>query len=185
MPSPVGHALGGLAIVWTADLLPGRPLSTPRVTLACMGLAALPDADLLLPIVHRTVTHSLGAVVAIGLLMIVAAAVTGEVTAKIALACVAAYASHLLFDWMAADQSAPRGIQLLWPFSSAWFISGWDVFRGTERRHFFRLATMRQNLVTMVREIAILAPVVGALWLVRVKTLTRLAAEMPRGDHAA
>ena len=185
MPSPVGHALGGLAIAWAADLLPGRPIANPRVTLACMSLAALPDADLLLPVVHRTVTHSLGAVVAVGLLMIVAAAVTGEVTAKIALTCVAAYASHLLFDWLAVDQSAPRGIQLLWPFSSTWFISGWDVFRGTERRHFFRLTTMRQNLVTIVREIAILAPVVGALWLVRVKALTRLAAEMPRGDHAA
>jgi len=185
MPSPVGHALGGLAIAWAADLLPGRPIANSRGTLACMSLAALPDADLLLPVLHRTVTHSLGAVVAVGLLMIVAAAVTGEVTAKIALACAAAYASHLLFDWLAVDQSAPRGIQLLWPFSSAWFISGWDVFRGTERRHFFRLTTMHQNLVTIVREIAILAPVVGALWLVRVKALTRLAAEMPRGDHAA
>jgi membrane-bound metal-dependent hydrolase YbcI (DUF457 family) len=185
MPSPVGHALGGLAIAWAADLLPGRPISSPRVALACMSLAALPDADLLLPVVHRTVTHSLGAVVAVGLLMIVAAAVTGEVTAKIALTCVAAYASHLLLDWLAVDQSAPRGIQLLWPFSSTWFISGWDVFRGTERRHFFRLTTMHQNLVTIVREIAILAPVVGALWLVRVKAATRLAAEMPRGDHAA
>jgi membrane-bound metal-dependent hydrolase YbcI (DUF457 family) len=150
-----------------------------------MGLAALPDADLLLPVVHRTVTHSLGAVVAVGLLMIIAAAVTGEVTAKIALACVAAFASHLLFDWLAVDQAAPRGLQLLWPFSSTWFISGWDVFRGTERRHFFRLATMQQNMVTMFQEIAILAPVVGALWLVRVKALTRLSAEVPRGDHAA
>jgi membrane-bound metal-dependent hydrolase YbcI (DUF457 family) len=148
-----------------------------------MSLAALPDADLLLPVVHRTVSHSLGAVMAVGFLMIIAAAVTGEVTAKIALACVAAYASHLLLDWLAVDQSAPRGIQLLWPFSSTWFISGWDVFGGTERRHFFR--SMRQNLVTVIREIAILAPVVGALWLVRVKALTRLAAEMPRGDHAA
>jgi len=83
------------------------------------------------------------------------------------------------------DQAAPRGIQFLWPFSSTWFISGWDIFRGTERRHLFRLATMHQNLVTIIREIAILAPVVGALWLVRVKALTRLAAEMPRGDHSA
>jgi LexA-binding, inner membrane-associated putative hydrolase len=185
MPSPVGHALGGLAIAWGADLLPGRPISSPRVAVACMTLAALPDIDLLLPVVHRTVTHSLGAVVAVGLLMIVAAVVTGEVTTKIALTCVAAFASHLLFDWLAVDQAAPRGIQLLWPFSREWFISGWDVFRGTERRHFFRLRTIHQNFITVTREIAILAPVVGALWLVRVKALTRLAAEMPRGDHPA
>jgi membrane-bound metal-dependent hydrolase YbcI (DUF457 family) len=150
-----------------------------------MGLAALPDVDLLLPIAHRTATHSLGAVAAVGLLMIVAAVVTGEVTAKIALACVAAFASHLLFDWLSVDQSAPRGIQLLWPFTSTWFISGWDVFSGTERRHLFRLATIHKNLNTISREVAILAPVVGAIWLVRVKALTRLAAEMPRRDHPA
>jgi len=122
---------------------------------------------------------------AVGLLIIVAAAVTGEVTAKIGLTCVAAYASHLLLDWMGADRSVPRGVQLLWPYSSTWFISGWDVFLGTERRHFFRSLTLRQNLITIIRELAILAPVVAALWLVRVKALTRFAAEMPRGDHAA
>jgi membrane-bound metal-dependent hydrolase YbcI (DUF457 family) len=148
-----------------------------------MGLAALPDVDLLLPIAHRTATHSLGGVAAISLLMIIAAVVTGEVTAKIVLACVAAFASHLLFDWLAVDQAAPRGIQLLWPFSSAWFISGWDVFSGTERRHFFRLATIHENLITIRREVVILAPVVGAIWLVRVKALTRLATETARRNH--
>jgi membrane-bound metal-dependent hydrolase YbcI (DUF457 family) len=150
-----------------------------------MSLAALPDIDLLLPVVHRTVTHSVGAVAAVGLLMIVAAAVTGEVTGKIALACVAAFASHLLLDWLGADATAPRGLQLLWPFSHEWFISGWDVFFGTEGHHFFRPATIRQNFVTVSREIAILAPVVAGVWLVRIKALTRLAAEMPRGDHSA
>jgi membrane-bound metal-dependent hydrolase YbcI (DUF457 family) len=150
-----------------------------------LGLAALPDADLLLPVVHRTVTHSVGAVIAVALVMIVAAAVTGKVTAKIGLACTAAFASHLLLDWLAVDQVAPRGIQLLWPFSREWFISGWDIFSGTERRHFLRMATIRENFITVSREIAILAPVAGAVWLVRVKTLAGLAPEMPRGDHAA
>src|ERR1700720_1561223 len=73
MPSPIGHALSGVAVAWIADLMPGRPTgrsgypAISRLSLACASLAALPDVDLLLPIAHRTVTHSLGAVVAVGL----------------------------------------------------------------------------------------------------------------------
>ena len=185
MPSPIGHALSGLAVVWGADLLPSQPVSSPRLALTCAALAALPDIDLLLPIAHRTATHSLAAVIAVGLLMIVAGAVTGRVTTKIAVVCAAAYASHLLLDWMAVDLVPPRGLQLLWPFSDRWFISGWDVFRGTERRHLLTVATLRTNLAAVTQEIAILAPVALVAWLVRVKALTRLATEMPRGNHPA
>lgn len=183
MPSPIGHALAGLAVAWGADLLPGQPISGPRLTLTCTALAALPDADLLLPIAHRTATHSLTAVAAVGLLIIVATGVTGKVTTKIAVVCMAALASHLLLDWMALDWTKERGIQLLWPFSHRWFISGWDIFRGTERRHLFSVATLRTNLAAVSQEIAILAPVALAAWLVRVKALARFATEMPRSDH--
>ena len=147
MPSPVAHALAGATVALAADLMPGQPPARPlrsgghaRLFAACAVLAALPDADLLLPITHRTVTHSVVAIAAVGLFMIIAAAVTGKVTAKISLTCVAAYASHLLLDWLQTDFTPPHGMQLLWPFSSTWFISGWNVFRGTERRHFLELA---------------------------------------------
>jgi hypothetical protein len=187
MPSPVGHALAGLAVAWGADLLPGPSISSssPRLALTCATLAALPDIDLLLPIAHRTATHSLTAVAATGLLVILATGVTGKVTTRITLACMAAVASHLLLDWMAVDWTGERGLQLLWPFSDRWFISGWDVFRGTERRHIFSVATLQTNLAAVAQEIAILAPVALAAWLVRVKTLARLAAEMPGSDHPA
>jgi len=194
MPSPIAHALGGVAVAWVADLLPGR-LSEPyaprehhaassRVALTCACLAVFPDLDLLLPIAHRTVTHSVTAVAVVGLLMIIATGVTGKVTTKIVLTYMAAYASHLLLDWLQADPTPPFGIQLLWPFSSTWFISGWSVFRGTERRHFLELATIKRNAVAIVQELAILAPVMAALWLVRVKALARFASEMSRGDHS-
>jgi membrane-bound metal-dependent hydrolase YbcI (DUF457 family) len=195
MPSPIAHALGGVAVAWGADLLPGRPsgpyapgvlhAATSRIALTCACLAALPDVDLLLPITHRTVTHSFAAVAAIGVLMIIAAGVTGKVTTKIALMYMAAYASHLLLDWLQADPTPPFGLQLLWPVSSTWFISGWSVFRATERRHFLELATMERNAVAMLQEFAILAPAMAVLWLVRVKALARLAAEMSRGDHSS
>jgi membrane-bound metal-dependent hydrolase YbcI (DUF457 family) len=187
MPSPIAHAVGGVAVAWAADLLPGRASAAagPRVALTCACLAALPDIDLLLPITHRTVTHSFAAVAVVGVLMIIAAGVTGKVTTKIALTCMAAYASHLLLDWLQADPTPPFGLQLLWPFSSRWFLSGWSVFRATDRRHFLELPTMKRNAVAMLQELAILAPVLAALWLVRVKALARFAAELPRGDHSS
>jgi membrane-bound metal-dependent hydrolase YbcI (DUF457 family) len=194
MPSPIAHALGGVAVAWVADVLAGRrsgpavsserPPAGSRVGLTCACLAAFPDVDLLLPITHRTATHSLAAVAFVGVLMIIAASVTGKVTTKIALTYMAAYASHLLLDWLQADPTPPFGLQLLWPFSSAWFISGWSVFRATDRRHVLEVATMKRNAVAMLQELAIMAPVLAALWLVRVKTLARLAPEVPRGDHS-
>ncbi len=115
--------------------------------------------------------------------MIVASRVTGKVTGKIAVACVAAYASHLLLDWLQADPTPPLGIQVLWPWSSTWFISGWEVFRGTERRHIFERATIQRNILAVVQEMVILGAVAAAAWLVRVKALAGLPAEVARRDH--
>jgi membrane-bound metal-dependent hydrolase YbcI (DUF457 family) len=183
VPSPIGHALGGVAVACLADLLPGQPILTRRLAWTCATLAALPDADLLLPIAHRTATHSVAAVATVTLLMIVAAAVTGKVTPKIVVACVGAYASHLLLDWLQADPTPPFGLQLLWPMSSTWFISGWEIFRATERRHVFEPATIGRNVLAVLQEIAILGPVAVASWLVRVKALAGLPPEVAGGHH--
>jgi membrane-bound metal-dependent hydrolase YbcI (DUF457 family) len=169
MPSPIGHALGGVAIVWAADLAAtrrettGRAVTSPRMVAICAGLAMLPDADLLVPGWHRLATHS---VTAAALVFIVAAVVTGKVT-RDAVLCGLAYATHLLLDWMAADSYPPPGIQLFWPFSHAWFISGWDLFRQTARQRFLTAPIMRQNAVAVAQELAILLPVVAALWWLR------------------
>jgi hypothetical protein len=203
MPSPVGHALAGAAIAWIAEALPptraerhtaqpprnadhGRPeggRDLGRYFWSCVILAASPDIDLALPLAHRTVTHSLAAVVAIALVMIVAGAVTGKVTLKFGAACVVAYASHLLLDWLQTDPTPPFGIQLLWPFSPTWFISGWELFRATERRHLFEAATIRRNVLALMQEIAVLAPVAAAAWLVRVEALARLPSEVARRNQ--
>jgi membrane-bound metal-dependent hydrolase YbcI (DUF457 family) len=57
----------------------GRAETTipPGVTLSCVALAVLPDADLLYMPIHRTATHSIGATI---LVTILAIAVTGKVT---------------------------------------------------------------------------------------------------------
>src|SRR5690349_1255335 len=121
MPSPLGHGLAGLAIGFAAEPATTAQASGRRLsTFAVMGavIAALPDADLLYPGIHRGVTHSIGAT---ALLMIVTAAVTGWVTGKIqwrwVLLVGAAHASHIVLDWLGTDRYPPPGLEALWPFS--------------------------------------------------------------------
>jgi membrane-bound metal-dependent hydrolase YbcI (DUF457 family) len=108
MPSPIGHAIAGVALSWAAQgiaprLTPdltslrqdlGGPPEQQRkpsvgpaptfvrkhaLTLTCVALAVLPDIDLLYMPLHRRMTHSVGAVLVV---FIVATAVTGWVTRR-------------------------------------------------------------------------------------------------------
>src|SRR5689334_5388914 len=167
MPSPIGHSLAGLAVAWTADLVPGdRAWRTAPptaswyrragngLTLACAILAAIPDADLLLRL-HRTFSHSIGAVIVTGVAAALVAARLRLPIARVALMCAGAYGTHLVLDWLAVDRLPPYGLQALWPFSSAWLISGWDLFPQTERRRIFSAASMRINIAALAQELAI------------------------------
>ena len=184
MPTPIGHLLAGAALAFVALPVAQKARShvnppdvasirTTRADWALVALlaalAAAPDLDLLWQ-PHRTATHSLGSIIVITIL---ARAVTGKVTAsasdgwRLAVLCGAAWGSHVVLDWMGADTSRPRGVQVLWPFSDQWFISGWDVFRRVERRHPFDPATMTSNLKAVAQEMAIMLPVVAAAWWMR------------------
>jgi membrane-bound metal-dependent hydrolase YbcI (DUF457 family) len=175
------------------------------LTLCAAALGAAPDLDLFLS-QHRAVTHSVGAVAAV---FIVAGVVTGQVTRKVqstkykvqskfevqpepfgiasvlrvALICAAAYGSHLLLDWLAVDMRAPYGLQVLWPLSDGWYISGLDVFPQTERRHLLSLATLRINLRAMAFETAVMLPLLVLAGLIHVKTVTRFSPEAARRHH--
>lgn len=203
MPSPVGHALAGVAVALAGNRQPApfafhRFLRQP-LTLCAVALAALPDADLLLTGFHRTATHSLLATLVI---TIVAMAVTGQVRRaglgakgwrlggskdphyilgtrglglgagrwgigrvawEVVLVCAAAHASHLLLDWLGADRSQPAGIQLLWPWSEGWYISGWDLFPRVERRRILSAASAAVNLNALMWELLLMGAVVGVL----------------------
>jgi len=182
MPSPIGHALSGVAIAWTASLseprdATGRTLSERWLPIYVV-LAAAPDLDLLVHGAHRTATHSVTAML---LVTIVAAAVTGQVTPlrasrgggqarwRVALVCGLSYGSHLLLDWLAADNYPPRGIQLLWPFSSRWFISDFDLFRQTARQEFFTAPIIRQNAIAVAQECLILLPILALIAYARLR----------------
>lgn len=186
MPSPIGHALAGVATAWAADLVPGgragRAASPSpsrfeqaggRLTLACAALAVAPDIDLFFSRIHRTATHSLTAVVVVGLVAGALALRTRTPAVRIALTCAAAYATHVLTDWLGTDRSVPYGIQLLWPFDSTWFIAGRTIFLDIERRQPFTSTVIRGNLNAMAQEVAIFAPILIALAMLRVKLRRR------------
>jgi membrane-bound metal-dependent hydrolase YbcI (DUF457 family) len=187
MPSPVGHGLAGLAIALagdrTSDSATFKHALTRPLTLVCVALATLPDADLLIPGFHRRATHSIAATIAV---TIVAIVVTGWVNRsrqssvisrqsqmglgiawRVVLLCAAAHASHIVTDWLGADRSEPAGIQVLWPWSDRFFISGWDLFPQIERRDIFSINSMLINLNAFVWELLLTGSAVAIAWWLR------------------
>ena len=171
MPSPLGHALAGLTVSWVADSNPpstGSPVRDALNPLAlwCVALAVLPDADLLVDW-HRAGTHS---VTATALIFSIAMVVTGKVTRRpawrIAIALAAAQGTHLLLDWLAIDSNTPSGIQLFWPFDHRFYVSGLDIFPGTERG-IMRPGALMLNARSAMWEVLFMGPLALAAWLVR------------------
>ena len=196
MPSPIGHALAGIAVAWGADLWPGNRTwrIAPKgaswytragngLTLVCAALAIAPDLDLLVAGVHRSITHSFVSIAVVATITGMAAARLRLPVVRCACMCAGAWATHMLLDWLAADPSSPRGIQALWPFDERRFISGWELFPGTERRQIFSAPSIRLNAAALVRELAVMTPLVLGLWLVRVKALAGFSSELTRGHH--
>jgi membrane-bound metal-dependent hydrolase YbcI (DUF457 family) len=201
MPSPVGHALGGLAAGWliagapashadaalaaasgtrrapTASPPPSTPflptstvlwIATWRGAIAFASLGAAADLDLLVGY-HRMYSHSLGAV---ALVVLAAMALTPASESRLltGAACGAAYASHILLDWLGSDASPPIGIMALWPLSSDYYESHLHWFLSTERR-FSHPSFWTLNLATLAREIGTLAPIAALVYALRRRKL--------------
>jgi inner membrane protein len=176
MPSPLGHTLAGLAVGWLSEpaSIRGdrsrRPATLTPFVLWCALIAAVPDADLLVPHFHRSATHSLTAT---AFILIMAMAVTGRVTAwraafTFAFALAAAHATHLVLDWLGTDRFPPLGIQMLWPFSDRFYISGFDIFPPVERR-LLRPDAFSINARAAAWELIILGPFAAVGWIIRMK----------------
>src|SRR5437868_6122670 len=117
MPSPIGHALGGLLVHVVSARDPAQIADTRRAMLA-MAAATAPDLDLLVRFLdghnhHQGGTHSLFAALVASLVV----AGFSHASRRIDYGAVAGFAwgSHLLFDFLARDTSPPIGIPLLWP----------------------------------------------------------------------
>tara|TARA_B100000029_G_scaffold351850_1_gene344339 strand:+ start:161 stop:754 length:594 start_codon:yes stop_codon:yes gene_type:complete len=172
MPTPIGHALGGIAAGYLVSGVfacarscakrysgtPAAPSSTNlvvgAVTLACMGM--LPDIDFVFA-AHREFTHSVGATAAV---MVVAAALSRWRYVELPCAVGAAYASHIGLDWLAADSSFPAGLMALWPFTTDYYLSSYDYFLFLNVcRQIGEIQCWMNNGFALLRELTILVPV--------------------------
>jgi inner membrane protein len=184
MPSPLGHALGGIAAGWLIAGRPARRAADPQAAPGAPGrpqaglrgrashflrqpslvqsaayfgaLGVLADIDFLVGR-HSHHTHSLGAVAAVFLAVV---ALAGRHAWPAALASAAAYASHLLFDWLGNDTSAPIGILALWPFSNGFFQSNLYFFEAISRRYWLP-GFWAHNLRAVAWELLVLVPLVA------------------------
>jgi len=146
MPSPVGHALAGIA---AGVPFTGRSQRTLWV-LSAIGAAA--DLDLLVR-AHRGISHSIGAAVLAGL---VAWIVTRSW--RWGAGAASAWGSHVLLDWLGADSWPPLGIPALWPFTHAYYRSPIAIFPAVSRQYWLGTRFLYFNALALAVELLILLP---------------------------
>ena len=166
MPTPIAHALGGVAAgclvrISAALVRPGRALDAPlvrverrRAVAALAFLAMLPDADLLVGM-HRSVTHSAGAALIAGAVGWVSAREGRLLTAA---AVAAAYGSHVLLDWLGTDPGPPHGIMAWWPWTADYYLADRPLFMRICREYWLP-DCWRNNILALGRELVVLVPV--------------------------
>ena len=173
MPSPLGHALAGVAV---GCLVTGRgqsasmsPLSPTRRlrqlatrplgqrVLAFGLLGMLPDVDFLTGF-HSAYTHSLGAMLVVG---VVTAILGFRLHPNMGIAAAAAYGSHVLLDWLGTDDVAPYGVMALWPVDGAFFLSELHWFPGVCRGYWLGSCWLN-NAGAVLWELSVLGPIAAA-----------------------
>lgn len=130
-------------------------------------VACLPDLDLVLhlfagPQHHRGPSHSFGLALLCGVAVFALASLklAHGPAARLGLLACAAWASHVVLDWLGSDSRLPLGIMALWPASDAFYVAPFPLFMDVGRE--VSLATLRHNIVAMAWEIVLLAPLL--LW---------------------
>jgi membrane-bound metal-dependent hydrolase YbcI (DUF457 family) len=158
MPSPIGHALGGIAAGWS--VVPRRDRLT-AVLLAAIAIA--PDLDLAFG-THREASHSVGAAALAGIVVCV---LVRRDRARWGAAAAAAWLSHIALDWLSNDTRPPIGIMALWPITHEYYKAAIEIFPPVSRRY-WESRFWLYNLRAVVVELAILGPLAGlVVWRVR------------------
>ena len=156
MPTPVGHALAGLAVAGlSAGAVRPRPLHT-AVLILC---ATAPDLDLVLRFIdganhHRGPSHSVGLAILVGLIGWVLRRFGADLPSPRALG--AAWGSHVLLDYLGIDTNPPFGEMALWPLTRDFFISPLPLFYDVPR--VFTTEAIRHNVIAVSIEVLVLAP---------------------------
>ncbi len=163
MPSPVGHALGGIAIAW--NLVPRKT----RYAAALIALFAIaPDLDLAFG-THREASHSVGAALLAGMAAGIvwsafAASPQRRDSLRVALCAALAWGSHVLLDWLSNDTRPPIGVMALWPFTHDYYKAAIEVFPPVSRRY-WESRFWLYNLRAVAVEALVLGPLAAfVLW---------------------
>ena len=151
MPSPVGHALGGLIV---SELL------APSALILCAVAGVAPDVDFLWG-GHNRQTHSLGAAVIAGVVVL-----AWKRNPRLALAVMLSWASHVVFDWLGSDDTPPLGVMALWPLNSNFYFADAYVFEAISRRYWLD-NFFSHNAWAVMKEILLLGPVASVAWWLR------------------
>lgn len=167
MPSPIGHALGGIALAWAA-----APRRTVNAALILAAAALAPDLDLLVGD-HRGISHSVGAAVAAGLAGWSIAVLRSQsqgvrpgsdpLAARWGVAVALAWASHIGLDWLSNDTRPPLGVMALWPAARDYYKAAIEIFPPVSRR-FGDARFWEHNIRAAVVELLILGPLTFLVW---------------------
>jgi inner membrane protein len=130
---------------------------------AAAALAVTPDLDILVG-AHRAHTHSVAAVAVVGLASWLVLRRRSTHALALSFALAAAFGSHLLLDLLGKDTRNPRGLTALWPFSSDYYVTGWDVFSEVSRRYWLPGEFVVGNLRAVAWELVLLGPVLLVAW---------------------
>ena len=172
MPSPLGHALGGViagGAFADSGTTGARRGWRDAAAYALLGVA--PDLDFLIG-AHRHQVHSLGAALIVGAIaggvMMMRPGLGGAAGARLrlALAVAAAYGSHVLLDAVSLDTTPPLGAMVFWPLSSDFYQSPISLFMAISRRYWLP-GFLVQNLTALAWELVLLGPLATLVWLRR------------------
>jgi hypothetical protein len=139
-------------------------------------VAVLPDIDFLWGR-HNAETHSLGAAVLSGLLVLAwtrgpwanlpsTSLRPGKVCPhpyRLALAVTLAWSSHVFFDWLGSDDTPPLGVMALWPLDSTYYFAHAYIFEAISRRYWLS-NFWTHNLYAVAKEVIILGPIAAVAW---------------------
>lgn len=174
MALPIAHAAAGYLV--HRATFDGRPANGAWQRAAVfMFIGNLPDLDFVIGfalgfpgMVHRGASHTVLAAVLFGIAVGAFARWRwNERFGPIALAFGAAYASHLIVDFLTIDSRPPAGAQFLWPFSDAYFGTTVPVFSeiyidGRTREGFLRTVLAWPSVVVLLRELVMAGVAIGA-----------------------
>lgn len=176
MPSPVAHTLAAYSLMITMD--PTLVQNRQRNSLA-LGSAFvfgnLADADFVVAqfssetyLRHHYFSHSIPfALLVTAVIWLLLRLARRRSAERWTVLLGAAYFTHLLLDYMTEDGSVPRGIPLLWPFTTRHFMSPILIFYSIHRGDWQDIFSP-ENMLALLVEMSVMVPIsLISLWFAR------------------